>query len=392
MKVYARQHRFATRRAESGMSLLEVLVALGIGLVLIAGVTQLFIGSNQAFLARDQLARMQENIRFISERLQRDIRMAGYQGCAPSVNSFLNASVTPYVFDATPIMGWEYEDTGVGDTVILDDLNVGSTAATDWASSAGFDLPNPTSATGTNPLSLLPGSDVLMVKRSVRHDVAVTDVTNGGTPNIQMTAAEPAIAENMTVVLVDNNCRVADKFQRTNDNDEDSIERAAGAAPGNATPLANWSNALVGSVSSPATLPVSVYTLESELYYIRNNPDDVPSLYSVRLGPSGGATQELITGVENMQVLYGISTGAPDDVVNNYVPANAVTDFDDVLAVRVAFLMRSTELANTEDTLVTYVLAGTNVTRMDGAVAGNEGDRFLRLSSTITVGLRNQLR
>ncbi|MFC3853854.1 PilW family protein [Salinispirillum marinum] len=390
MKVYARHHRFATRRAEAGMSLLEVLVALGIGLVLIAGVTQLFIGSNQAFLARDQLARMQENIRFISERLQRDIRMAGYQGCAPSVNDLLDSTDAaytgqPYVFDGTPVMGWEYAGSAIGNALILDDL--GASEAANWTNGVTPALPFTLPAGG-----ILPGSDVLMVKRSARHDVAVTDVTNGGTPNIQMTAAEPAIAENMTVVLVDNNCRVADKFQRTNDNDEDSIERAAGAAPGNATPLANWSNALVGSVSSPATLPVSVYTLESELYYIRNNPDDIPSLYSVRLGPSGGATQELITGVENMQVLYGISTGAPDDVVNNYVPANAVTDFDDVLAVRVAFLMRSTELANTENTLVTYVLAGTNVTRMDVAVAGNEGDRFLRLSSTITVGLRNQLR
>lgn len=67
------------QQRQSGLSLVEMLVALVISLFLIAGVIQLFIGSKQTYRFHDALSRVQENGRFALEAMARDIRMAGYQ-------------------------------------------------------------------------------------------------------------------------------------------------------------------------------------------------------------------------------------------------------------------------------------------------------------------------
>lgn len=74
----------ATHRSQynqTGMTLIEIMIALLIGAFLLGGVLQIFIGSKQTYRMQGNLSRLQENGRFAMEFLSQDIRMAGYWGC-----------------------------------------------------------------------------------------------------------------------------------------------------------------------------------------------------------------------------------------------------------------------------------------------------------------------
>lgn len=68
-------------RQQAGLTLVEIMIALLIGLFLIAGIIQLFINTKQTYRLQEALARLQENGRFAMDFIGRDIRMAGYKAC-----------------------------------------------------------------------------------------------------------------------------------------------------------------------------------------------------------------------------------------------------------------------------------------------------------------------
>ncbi|WP_027707094.1 PilW family protein [Zooshikella ganghwensis] len=63
---------------QKGLSLIELMIALVLGLLLVAGVIQIFLGTSQTYRLTGDIARVQENARFALDILARDIRMAGY--------------------------------------------------------------------------------------------------------------------------------------------------------------------------------------------------------------------------------------------------------------------------------------------------------------------------
>ncbi|MCF6202976.1 MAG: PilW family protein [Methylococcaceae bacterium] len=66
---------------QQGMTLIEIMIAMLLGLFLIAGVMKIYIGSKQSSRMLDNLSRMQENGRFAMDFIRRDIRQADYWGC-----------------------------------------------------------------------------------------------------------------------------------------------------------------------------------------------------------------------------------------------------------------------------------------------------------------------
>lgn len=65
---------------QQGMSLVEIMVALLIGLVLAGAVMLIYLNSNHAFGVHTNVASIQENGRFAMQALQEDVRLAGYWG------------------------------------------------------------------------------------------------------------------------------------------------------------------------------------------------------------------------------------------------------------------------------------------------------------------------
>jgi len=69
------------KSTQHGVSLVELLIAMTLGLVLLAGMLTVFAGNKQSSELNTALAQIQENARFALSRMSRDMRMAGYQGC-----------------------------------------------------------------------------------------------------------------------------------------------------------------------------------------------------------------------------------------------------------------------------------------------------------------------
>ena len=97
------------RNPQRGLTLVEIMVAMAISLVLLAGIIQIFLGSKQAYRVQDGLARLQENGRFAMEFMGRSIREAGYADI--SVNPALKYTL----FNGTAITGTD----GTPDTITV---------------------------------------------------------------------------------------------------------------------------------------------------------------------------------------------------------------------------------------------------------------------------------
>lgn len=92
--------------SQRGFSLVELMVAVTIGLIILAAVSGIFVTSKSTYNTTDSLARLQENARFAVHYLSRDIRMAGFAGCLDdllSISSGLNGSSNTSQILATPI-------------------------------------------------------------------------------------------------------------------------------------------------------------------------------------------------------------------------------------------------------------------------------------------------
>jgi len=79
---------------ESGFSLVELMISLVLGLILTLGVTQIYLSSSDTYRLTDGLARIQENARFASEFLGREIREAGGDGCLIMVERLRISGIT----------------------------------------------------------------------------------------------------------------------------------------------------------------------------------------------------------------------------------------------------------------------------------------------------------
>ncbi|WP_031340774.1 PilW family protein, partial [Xanthomonas maliensis] len=89
--------RLSSKRFAAGISLIEMMIAMVIGLVLMLGVIQVFSASRTASMLAEGNARAQENGRFALDFLQRDIRMAGHFGCVNDQAHFVRGEGDPVV-------------------------------------------------------------------------------------------------------------------------------------------------------------------------------------------------------------------------------------------------------------------------------------------------------
>ncbi len=72
------------------MTLVEVMIAMLLGVFLMGGVLQVFASSRQTYRVHEATSRMQENGRMALEVLSRDIRMADFWGCVSDPSNFVN--------------------------------------------------------------------------------------------------------------------------------------------------------------------------------------------------------------------------------------------------------------------------------------------------------------
>lgn len=326
---------------QTGLTLIEIMIAITISLILLAGVIQIFVSNKQTFRMQEAASQVQEGGRFAMQMMTHDLRMAGYYGCSSLVSS--------------PVNRVDLDGNGVADP----------TADFTGDGLQGYkhtDLPIAISNTQTLGVAdVLPNTDIISVKRGSDSGVRLVGNLATVNANIQLDAILAAGKFQADDILVINDCNEGDVFAANN------------VSSGSGKITIAHSNAVnVGNFLSKAYGPdAEVMTMVNNIYYIGTGSSGEPALFRYRMGNNGVMTaEELVEGVEDMQITYGEDTDG-DRTANVYVDANAVTDMTQVVSIRMDLTLRSSE---------------DNVT----SVAAN-GDRRLRRRFTSTTTIRNRV-
>ncbi|WP_447956571.1 PilW family protein [Vreelandella sp. EE7] len=80
---------------QAGFTLVELLVAMVIGVMVVLGATQLFVASQRSYQITTALANMQDTGRFALETLSRELRQVDFKGGCAGNQTPVHTSVTP---------------------------------------------------------------------------------------------------------------------------------------------------------------------------------------------------------------------------------------------------------------------------------------------------------
>lgn len=97
----------ALRTGQRGLSLIELMVAMTLGLLLLTGFLALHYSTRTSFAGLEENTQLQQNARFALSELARDIRMAGSFGCAA------NAPVNNQSSSTSPFYSYDTSTNGV---------------------------------------------------------------------------------------------------------------------------------------------------------------------------------------------------------------------------------------------------------------------------------------
>lgn len=330
-----------TKRRQRGVSLIELMVALLIGLFLIFGAVTIYQQSRNTFRTTEAVARLQEVARLAFDVLEADVRMASYWGLGNKAEYIINR--------AGPGQGLPPPFTAAQG----DRINQCGGANSNWAINldqyiAGTNNTYTLTCAAVGTASTT--ADTLLVRRAADAQPASLDPNRIylQTSRIQGTMFVPS----------------ATCTSPTNPS----------CIPAAYAPPASQSRALV----------VHAYYV-SQSSTLRN---DVPALRRKSFGnvnagaPSDAITdEEIVPGVEDLQVRFGIDTNG-DTNVDQYVNPGAVPAGASVISATIWLRIRS------EDREQGYV-DGTAYQYADMAAAWTPNDKYRRIVVSKTIQLRN---
>jgi type IV pilus assembly protein PilW len=375
------QSRIGQRR-HGGMTLVELMVALTIGLIILVALGQLFVTSRATYTAGEGSARTQESGRFAMEFLTHDIRMAGYAGCnnpgAPGVvsgagvNTACSTSFCDLVDPADEATGFA---EGVRSYTYTGDGTANDRG--DWTPA----LPD----AFFNDGEVNARTDVITVQYASSTNTFLLDPAPNNA-NIKIPANSPAAAQIVAGdVMIISDCKNTDAVRATNAPAGDPVATIAHGSVG------NKSSHLSHTYGTDAEL----LTLQSRAYYIAPGTGGEPALFRKNLGAGGavGVGEELVQGIEDMRFMFGVDTdlgAAADAVADRYVRANEVvnlngfntTTWRNVVSLRIGLLMRTPANVDAEPDFRTFDL-------VDGITVGPMNDSRRRQMYRSTIQLRN---
>jgi hypothetical protein len=314
---------------QSGFSIVELMVALGLSMTLAVAVVSVFTNNSYSFNQDENISRMQDDARFALREIAFDVSMAGLWG-----DLHVPAIVTPdpnlgIGTDCGPAgeLNWMYRtvDAGTGEAhslMAIDNASSGDVVA----QHACFD-----------GAELLEGTDVVSIKRVAGAEAAALNagsvyLRTNGTVGLLYRAPFPA----SPAVVV-------------------------------AAPMADWE-------------------YRPSIYYVRqfaNAPGDgIPTLCRKVLRGAGPTmtTECLATGIEDLQIEYGIDT-SEDGHPNLFVTNPSLTDIQNVVSARIFLLARTTEIDTRYTNEKTYSISN--------APDYEPGDSFHRRVFSTTVSIQN---
>ena len=366
-----------SKQRSQGLSLVELMIAMAIGLILMAGIAALMISSKRSYNVQNDLSGLQENARFATDFIGRDLRMAGYFGCAGNIPAGPATIPAPIL----RIQGTDNNGVNQSDVVLVSfvDTNRNAFAMMHCPSFAeyGSFLGFATQAAYENAAVCPPPTQATFLAAAERTPLVI------GTTALPFTSQFTIRGEIFTgdfVVASDcggNGLYRVQAVSATGITVNPALERT-------------YNN---GGQSYGAQLR----RLNQHRYYIsqrtvQDTETQADKLYlslcrdNLALAAARNCAEELVEGVENMQVRYGVNLGMGAQPFQ-YVTANNVVDWSRVESIRITFLMRTLEQRFDQelDTKEDYAL--------DPGLSDNTydppDDYRIRRIFTSTINLRN---
>ena len=112
--VEALDHRLPWH-GQAGLTLLELMISLSLGLLLLTGIGTIYVGSNQTYRVQEQNARIQEAGRYALDILGRSIRQAGYWDMPVAPNANVTAFAGNTITGTANSVTVQYDGTGAAD-------------------------------------------------------------------------------------------------------------------------------------------------------------------------------------------------------------------------------------------------------------------------------------
>lgn len=338
---------FISTRHQSGLTLIELMIAMTLGLVLVMAIGQIYIGTRSVYRVTENNARIQENGRYIMDELSRDIRMAGYLGCAKdsSVNNLVSSG-TSWVKFTEAFRGY--------DTVPS----------------------SPAPSLGISSADVLAGTDVIRIQRAGSTGTLLDGNLASENANIQINDNDAGFKTDDVFIVSD--CVKTDVFQAS------TVSRSSGKVTISHANNVNLDNKLSKAYQERS----DIMRFYNNLYYIGSGVDPrcpVRALCRKELEGNVLSTAKVLAqNVENLQLKVGEDINKDGDGIANhadrFVNPSSVNNWNNVVSARVELL-----LVSADDNLTTAaqspVFDGSNLTVTD---------KKLRRVYASTITLRNR--
>ena len=346
-------------KQQQGLTLVELMIALTLGLIVIAVIVGVFLASSQNYRQNEAIATVQDNARFALDALGRDLAMAGYWGGVRPVDAINNVRVSATARSAVASSTGTCGASGEAPDVWL--FDVGSPLQ--FGNHTEAQLPCLESA------NVQENTDVLVVRRVS----GVAAYTNDG--------INPAVGGT-----------VANRFYVKTNQNFGSLFRA-GASFDLGGPADCPDSTGINETCKPVSAPAQVYAYTPQMYYVRNwlktVGDGLPILcrryLEAAVNPPEMREDCLAEGVENLQIEWGIGSNAVGmNSVENYTSTPTPDQLLQARTARIHVLVRTTALnvqaSNDAKTFTLGDLVDFSPTPATG---------LLRRSFTTTVQLKN---
>jgi type IV pilus assembly protein PilW len=297
------------RTHQHGLSFVELMIAMALGLVLLSGVIGVFLATQQTYRINQALSEVQENSRSAFQLIARDIRSAGFTGCTNSgtVANTLNA--------ATSADWWSTWGNGI----------------------KGYDNGGPTTFTPAR----VSNTDSLQIMFGGGRSFNV-ESHNAASAQFKVNINAHGIKADDILVACDS-AHVA-IFQVTNASQANGtiVHNTGTGAPGNCTkglgfPVICTANGTPYQFTANSML----FRFESLVWYVAVNSRQTNSLYRVSLTGGAPVYEEILEGVEDIQFRY-LRRSASNYQTATEIDAMGAAEWGRIVAVEVEFKLRTT--------------------------------------------------
>jgi type IV pilus assembly protein PilW len=307
-----------SRRLQKGMTIVELMVAMVLGLVIIGGVISVLLANKRSFSSNEGLSQIQETARTAFELMARDIRQAGGTGCdnAQRMTSALNAGAQWWL-TWNSVRGY---DGGADDPALTEgSAETNRIAATDSLSLMGFD-----------------GAQLPIAS----HNAA------GSVLRVSANTTPFGVGDIMLVCDFDHSAI----FQISDYDDSDATITAishdtGGTTPGNCTATLGFPTNCAVPNEYPFPQNSQIGRLYAVDWFVGDNgrpQEGGRSLYRARLGPTGAMViEEMAAGVVDMQIIYG-RNGV--DTIDTATTLGTGANWANVNSVFITLTVRSSDM------------------------------------------------